>query len=125
MAVLVDSSLWVHQLRKSGDRAKRAHVHVLLENGRAAWCAPVRLELWRGVTNDTERQTLRRYEALLPAYEISPAVWERAIRLADRGRAAGITAPFADLLIFACAKEHALDLAHDDTHFSQLEQLEA
>lgn len=123
MAVLVDSSLWVHQLRKRGDPAKRGQVHALLEHGLAAWCPPVRLELWRGVTNDAERKTLRHYEALIPDYEISPAVWERAIRLADRGGAAGITAPLADLLIFACAKEHRLDLAHDDSHFTQLEQL--
>ena len=123
MAVLVDSSLWVHQLRKSGDPTKRGQVHALLENGHAVWCPPVRLELWRGVSNDVERKTLRHYEALLPDYQISPAVWERAIRLADRGRAAGITAPLADLVIFACAKEYGLDLAHDDNHFTQLELL--
>jgi predicted nucleic acid-binding protein len=87
MPVLVDSSLWVHQLRRSGDPAKRARVNALLESGEAAWCPPVRLELWRGITNDAERKTLRRYEALLPDYEISPEVWDRSIRLADRGRA--------------------------------------
>lgn len=124
-AVLVDSSLWVHQLRRSGDSAKRDRVNTLLQNGRAVWCPPVRLELWRGVTNDVERRVLRRYEALLPDYEISSAVWEHAVRLADRGRTAGVTAPLADLLIFACAKEHRLELAHDDSHFTQLEQLDA
>ncbi len=124
MAVLVDSSLWVHQLRKSGDPAKRDRVNTLLQNGLAVWCPPVRLELWRGVTNDVERKRLQHYEAVLPAYEISPAVWERAIRLADRGRERGVTAPLADLLIFACAKVHDLDLAHDDGHFVQLEQLD-
>ena len=125
MAVLVDSSLWVHQLRRGGDRGKRDRVNALLHSGLAVWCPPVRLELWRGVTNDAERQTLRRYGALLPDYEISSAVWERAIRLADRGRAAGATVPLADLLIFACARVHGLDLAHDDTHFAQLAQLDA
>ena len=123
MAVLVDSSLWVHQLRKSGDPAKRVRVHTLLETGLAAWCPVVRLELWRGVTSDAERKTLRHSEALLPDFEISPAVWARAIRLADLGRTAGVTAPLADLLIFACAQEYELDLAHDDSHFTQLEQL--
>ena len=123
-AVLVDSSLWVHQLRKSGDLAKRERVNALLQGGLAAWCPPVRLELRRGVMNDAERKTLRHYETLLPDYAISPAVWDRAVRLADRGRAAGVTAPLADLLIFACAQEHGLDLAHDDSHFIQLEQLE-
>jgi predicted nucleic acid-binding protein len=125
MAVLVDSSLWVHQLRKSGDPAKRDRVNGLLTSGDAAWCPPVRLELWRGVTNDTERKTLREYESVLTDYEISHEVWERAIRLADRGRGSGITVPLVDILVFACAKVHDVDVAHDDAHFEELEKLEA
>ena len=125
MPVLVDSSLWVHQLRKSGDLAKRQRVNALLESGEAAWCPPVRLELWRGVTSDAERKTLRRYEALLPSFEISPEIWERSIRLADRGRTAGLTVPLADLLIFTCAKLNGLEVAHDDTHFDELAKLDA
>jgi predicted nucleic acid-binding protein len=112
-------------LRKSGDAAKRDRVNALLENGEAAWCPAVRLELWRGVTNDAERKTLRRYEALLPDYEISAEVWHRSIQLADRARASGVTVPLADLLIFACSKIHGLDLAHDDAHFDELTKLEA
>lgn len=122
MAVIVDSSLWVHQLRKGGDPAKRDRVNALILAGEAAWCPVVRLELWRGVTNDVERRTLRRYEALLPSYEISGEVWEYAIRLADRGRGSGVTVPLADLLIFACASINRLEVAHDDNHFEQLLQ---
>lgn len=125
MPVLVDSSMWVHQLRKAGDSSKRDRVNALLEAGEAAWCPVVRLELWRGVTNDAERKTLRRYEALLPDYAITTETWERAIRLADRGRAAGVSAPLADLLIFACAQLNDLEIAHDDEHFDSLAKLEA
>ena len=125
MPVLVDSSLWVHQLRKSGDPSKRDRVNALLESGEAAWCPAVRLELWRGVTNDAERKTLRRYEALLPDYEISAEVWQRSIHLADRARASGVTVPLADLLIFVCARIHGLEVAHDDAHFDELAKLEA
>src|SRR5574339_1062935 len=109
MPVLVDSSLWVHQLRRSGDPAKRDRVNALLESGEAAWCPVVRVELWRGVTNDAERKTLRRYEALLPDYEISVAVWTRSIQFADQARSSGVTVPLAALLIFACAKIHGLE----------------
>jgi predicted nucleic acid-binding protein len=123
VAVLVDSSLWVHQLRRGGDPAKRDRVNGLLANGEAAWCPAVRVELWRGVTSDAERRTLRRYEAVLHDYQIIAGVWERAIRLADLGRASGVTAPLADLLIFACAAEHGLTLAHDDAHFDELAEL--
>ena len=125
MPVLVDSSLWVHQLRRSGDPAKRDRVNALLEGGAAAWCPAVRLELWRGVTNDAERKTLRRYEALLPDYEISAEVWQRSIQLANRARASGVTVPLADLLIFSCAGIHGLEVAHDDIHFDELTKLEA
>ncbi len=124
MAVLVDTSLWAHHLRRSGDPAQRARVNALLKSGDAAWCPAVRLELWRGVTTDVERRTLRRYEALLPDYEIAADVWERAIRLADRGRASGVTVPLADLLVFACAKIHGLEVAHDDEHFDTLTTLD-
>lgn len=125
MPVLVDSSLWVHQLRKSGDPAKRDRVNALLTSGEAAWCPAVRLELWRGVTNDAERKTLRRYETLLPDYEISVEVWNRSIQLADRARASGVTVPLADLLTFACATIHGLEFAHDDSHFDELTKLKA
>ena len=124
MAVLVDTSLWVHQLRRSGDPAKRDRVNALLASGEAVWCPAVRLELWRGVTNDVERKTLRRYEALLDDYEITADVWERAIRVAGRARASGVSVPLADLLIFACATVHGLDVAHDDEHFDTLATLE-
>jgi predicted nucleic acid-binding protein len=76
-------------------------------------------QLWRGVTTDAERKTLRRYEALLPDYEISAEVWARAIGLAARGRASGVTVPLADLLIFACAKTHGIEIAQDDAHFDE------
>jgi predicted nucleic acid-binding protein len=72
MALLVDGSLWVHQLRKSAESAKRDRVNALLASGEAAWCPPVRLELWRGVTNDSERKTLRQYEKFLPITRFHP-----------------------------------------------------
>ena len=36
-----------------------------------------------------------------------------------------ITVPLADLLVFACAKVHGVDVAQDDAHFDKLEKLEA
>lgn len=123
MPALVDSSLWVHHLRKSGDPAQRARVIGLLETGAAAWCPVVRLELWRGVSTDSDRRTLRRFEALLPDYDLTPDIWNAAIVLADRGRAAGITVPLADLLVFACAEHYGLAIAHDDPHFDELARI--
>jgi predicted nucleic acid-binding protein len=114
MPTLIDSSLWVHQLRRNGDLEKRARVEALLLNGQAAWCAPVRLELWRGVRSEAERKALRAYQTILPDYSMPPEVWEMAIRLSDAGRRTGLTFPFADLLICACARFHRLELAGVD-----------
>src|SRR5690606_22426754 len=106
-----------------GNPALRDRVNALLLAGRACWCPVVRLELWRGVTSDAERKTLRAYESRLPDLAITPDVWEAAISLADRGRAAGVTVPLADLLVFTCAQEHLVELAHDDAHFHKLTDL--
>jgi hypothetical protein len=43
----------------------------------------------------------------------------------NRARASGVTVPLADVLIFACAKMHGLEVAHDDTRFNNLLTLEA
>jgi predicted nucleic acid-binding protein len=123
MPTLVDSSLWVHQLRRRGDPVHRAVVESLLRQGEAAWCPVIRLELWRGVKHDGERRALQHYEAVLPDYPITDAVWAAAISMAGRGRSSGLTVPMADLVVFACAREHGLSLAHDDRHFDALDAL--
>jgi len=120
---IVDSSLWVHQLRRNGDPDRRARVETLLINGDAAWCAPVRLELWRGVRNLQERKTLRAYEATLPDFEVTRDAWRLATLTADRGRAAGLSFPFPDLLIFGCALFHGLEVEAADVHYEQMRSL--
>ena len=46
---MVDSSSWVHALRRHGDETARERVRILVTSGQAVWCAAVRLELWAGV----------------------------------------------------------------------------
>ena len=75
----------------------------------------------RFLTNDE----IEAIDAKLPDYEISAEVWHRSIQLADRARAAGVIVPLADLLIFACAKIHGLEVAHDDAPFDELTKLES
>jgi hypothetical protein len=33
--------------------------------------------------------------------------------------------PLVDILVFACAQVHGVDVAHDDAHFDELEKLAA
>ncbi|MBI2207756.1 MAG: PIN domain-containing protein [Candidatus Rokubacteria bacterium] len=117
---LVDSSAWVHCLRRGGDPKVIDHVRRLVESGDAAWCSPVRLELWNGVGNDGDRRVLREFEQTLPELPITDAVWTEACALADRCRKAGKTAPAIDVLIAACARHHGVELEHADRHFDFL-----
>ena len=97
--VLVDTSSWIHFLRTDGDAHTRARVSATLNAGTARWCALVRLELWNGARGVHEKKVLREFE------------------LARRCRAAGITVPSTDVLIFACAEYHGAALDHTDEDF--------
>lgn len=118
--ILVDTSCWVHQIRKDGNVSVRARVDSLLATGQAAWCAMVRLELWCGVRSDYDRKLLRAYEEIIPDLPITDAVWSSAQQLASRCRAAGITAQATDLVIAACAKHHGAAVETADADFSRI-----
>lgn len=117
---LVDTSCWVPQIRRKGDPAVGARVEELLAVGLAAWCAPVRLELWNGAGSELDREILRNFERILPSLPITDAVWSDACALASRCRKAGKTAPANDVLIAACARHHGVELARADAHFDFL-----
>ena len=120
---LVDTSSWVHQIRRRGDPSVRARVEELLKAGEAAWCPIVRLELWAGVGSASDRALLRDYQQRLPELDINSEVWQKACDLADRCRRAGKTAPPHDIAIAACAKYHGVEVEHDDFHFELLKAL--
>jgi predicted nucleic acid-binding protein len=120
---LVDTSSWVHQIRRRGDPSVRARVEQLLRTGEAAWCPIVRLELWAGVGSEADRALLRDYQKRLPELGISSEVWEKACELADRCRRAGKTAPPHDIAITACALYNGVEIEHDDAHFALLTNL--
>ena len=117
---LVDTSAWIHHLRRKGLPVVRDRVDALLRAGQAAWCPVVRLELWNGVGSEHDRRILRDFERVLPALPITDEVWQAACDLADRCRESGKTAPMADVLIAACARHHGCEMEHADKHFDFL-----
>ncbi|MBA2302530.1 MAG: PIN domain-containing protein [Acidobacteria bacterium] len=121
--VLVDSSGWIQLLRRQGDAGVRERVREVLEDGRAAWCDIVRVELWRGAGSDSDKAILRDFEMELPSLDLSPAVWKLSCDLAQRCRKKGQPIPTTDLIIYACAKAHDVDLIHHDQHFNVLASL--
>ena len=120
---LIDTSAWIHQMRKKGDPVVRGRVEALLRGGDAAWCAMVRLEIWAGVGNEREQRSLHEYEAVVPELPIDAEVWQAAWALANRARRAGKTIPASDVLIFACARRHGVVIEHADAHFDMLAAL--
>lgn len=121
--VLIDTSSWVHYLRPVGHANVRHRVNNLLSSGAAAWCPVVRLELWNGVIGTHEKIALRNMEKLIPDLPIEPGVWDLAIRIAEKSRASGLTAPAMDLTIAACARFHGAELEHCDKHFDAIAKL--
>ncbi|MBI4637271.1 MAG: PIN domain-containing protein [Candidatus Rokubacteria bacterium] len=117
---LVDSSSWVHCLRRGGDPKIVDRVRRLVESGEAAWCPAIRLELWNGVGGETDRRILRDFERALPELPITDEVWAAAFALASRCRKAGKTAPAIDVLIAGCARHHGVEVEQDDSHFDFL-----
>lgn len=117
---LVDTSAWIQQMRRGGKPDVRARVEALLATGEAAWCAPVRLELWSGVGRDPEAKVLRQFEIVLPDFPVTSEVWAEAQNLAERGRRKGLAAPAMDILVAACARHYRLEVEHDDADFDWL-----
>jgi predicted nucleic acid-binding protein len=118
--ILIDTSLWTHQMRRNGDVKKRARVETILSTGEAVWCPMVRLELWAGTGNGRERGMLMEYEQIIPELNIDDETWQEACELATRCRKKGKPVPATDILIFACAKRHKVILEHADNHFDIL-----
>ena len=120
---LVDTSSWIEQLRRGGDRSVRSRVEELLSRGEAAWCPIVRLELWNGARGEPEGRALRAMESEVPVLETGAEVWDLAVRLAVAARARGLTVPASDLLVAACARYHGLALEHCDKHLELIAAL--
>ncbi|GAB4108255.1 MAG: type II toxin-antitoxin system toxin ribonuclease VapC11 [Acidobacteriota bacterium] len=114
---LIDTSSWIEALRRNGDEETRERVRMLLVNGSAAWCDMIRLELWHGAGGPAEAEMIRRLEEDLPSLPLTDGVWQTACELGRRARAAGLTVPSTDLVIFACAQHHGATLEHRDRHF--------
>jgi predicted nucleic acid-binding protein len=121
--VLVDSSIWIDALRQSGPADIRQRLQSLLEAGEAAWCAAIRLELWPGTREARERRILVQYQSIVADLPMTQGVWARAIDLAERARSKGMSCPYPDLLIQACATVHGVELLHRDKHFDRLASL--
>ena len=118
--ILVDTSSWIHLLRRDGDPIVRARVEAALASGQACWCPVVQLELWNGAGGQREQKVLRDFAEALPNLPIDDQTWEASYDLARQARARGITVPTTDVVIVACAGRHGAAIESADSDFALL-----
>ena len=115
--VLIDTSVWIHALRPTGDALVREQVRHLLAEGRAATCEMIILELAGGTRTEGEYQELCEDLEALQQFTITAPVWRSAYRMAHAARLKGLSIPATDHLIAAVAMNYPCRLLHRDKHF--------
>ena len=118
--ILVDTSAWIHLLRRDGNPIVRARVEAALASGQACWCPVVQLELWNGARGQREQKVLRDFAEALPNLPIDDQTWGASYDLARQTRARGITVPATDVVIAACADRHGAAIESADSDFALL-----
>lgn len=118
--VLVDTSAWLHALRKESVPAIKSRVDELLKDNLVVTTPMVKLELLGGTRTDKEFRRLKAYLDALDDVEIGDGEWERAYELSFNLRRKGLTIPYTDILIAACALTAGLTLMHVDAHFDAI-----
>lgn len=115
--VLIDTSLWIEALRRSGAPAARQAVAQMVEPGLALVNGLIRAELLKGARDEPD---FSRLELLLEATTSLPfkeSTWTRASRLGFDLRRVGVLVPTVDLAIAASSLEADVPLLHRDAHF--------
>jgi predicted nucleic acid-binding protein len=118
--VLIDTSVWIHALRPSGDPSMRQQVRDLLIEGRAATCEMIVLELAGGTRTEEEYRALTDDFDALQQFSITESVWRSAYRIAHTLQRKGLSIPATDHLIASVALNYPCRLLHRDKHFDLL-----
>ena len=117
--VLVDTSVWVDFFR----RPSRIDLPTVVDLDEVVTCLPVLQEVLQGFREEAAFTLARDAMLALPIVEtpLRPEVFEEAVSLYRRARAAGFTVRSSvDCLIAACALRHGLTVLHHDRDFGFL-----
>ena len=117
--VLVDTSVWVEFFR----RPSRIDLPTVVDFDDVVTCLPVLQEVLQGFRDEAAFALARDSMFALPMIEapLSQEVFEEAVQLYRRARAAGVTVRSSvDCLIAACALRHRLTVLHRDRDFGLL-----
>jgi predicted nucleic acid-binding protein len=121
--VLIDSSVWVEVSRKSGDESLKVELAALLRAGCTAMTWPVWVELHQGARGKREEENLKGWREVSHWLEFDDACWTEAAKIARACLQAGTNVPFGDVLVFACAARHGVELLERDRHFAMIRKV--
>ena len=116
---LLDTSVWIEFLRRTGSREIKGRVAAYIESGEAAHCGPVRLELYAGA-RDAEIADVRAALALSVLLDFPCDCWDRAGQIENLLRRKGVTVPRDDVLVAAAALHHGVAVYAADAHFQTM-----
>ncbi len=121
--VLVDSSVWIHYFRSSGERRAKEALKDALTRGQVATCWVVKAELLVGTRDEASFRKLDDLLGALTDVPIDALVWHKAAQLGAKLRRSGVTLPLPDLLIAQAAMRAEIELWHGDSHFEEIAKI--
>ncbi len=115
--VLVDTSVWMHALRRRGNAEIRSQLRGLVVGGETAITEWILLELMTGLSRPEKGRDL--LERFSPVHCISfrPEWWMKACGLAAALRRDGMSPGATECLIATVAIESSVPLIHCDEDF--------
>ena len=114
---LVDTSAWLFALRKDFMPEVKDRIDYLLKENAIITTGIVKLEILGGTKTQNEFQRLKTRLDSLDMVETDTALWEEAYQISFELRRKGITVPYTDILIAACALISESTVVHADAHF--------
>jgi len=103
---LVDTSIWIHALRPTGNAEIQARLKPLIVNGQTAVTEWILLELMTGLVKSEQPSSLLQWFTPVPRLPFNPEWWDTAWDLAGRLRRHGVSPSAAVCLIATIAMKH-------------------
>ena len=114
---LIDTSAWLLALRKNFLPIAKDRIDHLLKEDVVITTGMIKLELLGGTKTEIEFQRLKARLDALDSVDTDMNLWARAYELAFNLRRRGVTIPYTDILIAACALHANASILHADAHF--------
>jgi predicted nucleic acid-binding protein len=114
---LIDTSAWLLALRKNFLPIAKDRIDHLLKEDVVITTGMIKLELLGGTKTEIEFQRLKARLDALDSVDTDMKLWARAYELAFNLRRRGVTIPYTDILIAACALRANASILHADAHF--------